>query len=1343
MLANESPGAPPAAVLPTPAPGPAPVPLPAAAPSPDLGATREVRFAVVMYGGVSLCIYINGIAQELLHLVRATASDATGSLRYTDEQLTRGERVYRRLGRLLSDERDVGTDVAPDAPVRTRFSVDILSGTSAGGINSIFLAKALANDEDMQQLKQLWMTEGDLAKLINDGGSTAGTTLQRPTSPQALLNGQRMYQKLVAAFDGMDDQVGAGDGLPERPPLVPELDLFVTTTDIAGVPLPLRLADGVVHERRHRGVFHFRFKSDGGAAAEVNDFGRAYNPFLAFAARCTSSFPFAFEPMRLTDIDPVLDTLDAHRGRAQGRSTDARWKPFLERFITPEGTAQVKPEVRSFGDGGYLDNKPFSYASESLLRRESGVPVDRKLIYIEPAPEHPERDPARTDRPDAIENVMAATVGLPRYETIREDLERVMARNRLTERVRTITQALEEDLPGSAGRQVMEKPTEWGKRYLAEMVADFGLGYGSYHRLRVASTTDWLAKIVSRAAMFPDGSDMVLAVRYLVRAWREKHYTPFDRSGNAVRESENQFLLNYDLSFRIRRVGYLLGKVNWLHGYDWQVQSAMRQITGMIGKPGTETADPVAALAAREMTADEKAEFRAALGELKREFYPVFTAMQRAEEQMARTGEKNPFWKEVKDLDLQAPVLAWLLTLSGEEREKEAHLMLSAGTREQQLADFASRVQAQILAAREPASVKVDALLNPAKAPPEASPARQLARRVLWHYYQHYGDYDTVSFPIIYSTDAGEQDTVDIVRISPEDATFIFDEKTDPLGRRKLAGTSLFNFGGFLQDTWRANDILWGRLDGAERLICALLPHKDDEKFRNELLEEASLAIMQDEFKDVTRKEVSRLMSESLVSVAAGRSPESAVSRLAGRIGNQALPRQLEAVFGDCLDEKQLLAYFSEAYEVNRDLEPQTALNALARGSRVVGQILEGLTERHTQEGKRVRWLTRVASWFWGLVQVAVPRSVPSLLFDHWLGLFYTLAVLMMVVGVFAGGVVMGWGVRILGAALGAHLVVLLFRDFMRRRGVVAAVLGAVAAGAGLFLLISWGWWLSTRRITPDRLAFFRGRIGLERWTGDYTVQALCFVLGGLILLAGVWPLLRRPWDRFLPGGYRQPMLATEFVENAEGLARLNHGRIVPPAAPAPAPGSPPPSAAEVELERRMARIRPRQHKVPRIVMKGVYVDYLFIAAYWILFLLLADRLVGMAGVPARGWRDPLLLAGLGAGLTATAAALLDLVENGRIHEAFTAGRGREEDWMALGIRWAAGWKWALAFITVILLSPLFFAAGERPLQILGGGWVVIGVAGLGAVMRRPRLLEWVFPLLGAGLLAAGFLLGG
>jgi len=37
----------------------------------------EVRFAVVMYGGSSLAIYMNGVVRELLRLVRSPVEDPT------------------------------------------------------------------------------------------------------------------------------------------------------------------------------------------------------------------------------------------------------------------------------------------------------------------------------------------------------------------------------------------------------------------------------------------------------------------------------------------------------------------------------------------------------------------------------------------------------------------------------------------------------------------------------------------------------------------------------------------------------------------------------------------------------------------------------------------------------------------------------------------------------------------------------------------------------------------------------------------------------------------------------------------------------------------------------------------------------------------------------------------------------------------------------------------------------------------------------------------------------------------------------------------------------------------
>jgi predicted acylesterase/phospholipase RssA len=105
---------------------------------------QEIRFAVVLYGGVSLAIYINGVVQELLRMVRATSG-----LRPRNASTSEG--VYRKLGCLL--ERGVlplnDADPGPNDPIKTRFRIDIISGTSAGGLNGIYLAKALIGDKNI------------------------------------------------------------------------------------------------------------------------------------------------------------------------------------------------------------------------------------------------------------------------------------------------------------------------------------------------------------------------------------------------------------------------------------------------------------------------------------------------------------------------------------------------------------------------------------------------------------------------------------------------------------------------------------------------------------------------------------------------------------------------------------------------------------------------------------------------------------------------------------------------------------------------------------------------------------------------------------------------------------------------------------------------------------------------------------------------------------------------------------------------------------------------------------------------------------------------------------------
>ncbi|MDO8653512.1 MAG: hypothetical protein Q7R66_15115 [Undibacterium sp.] len=125
----------------------------------------EIRFGVVMYGGVSLAIYINGVANELFEMACATPRLGV-ILDRSGESATRD--IYRRLAWLMGNpelrERyanriatdieqrrsgqtagDVWDTAEAEHYQQTRLVIDVIAGTSAGGINGVFLAKALAN----------------------------------------------------------------------------------------------------------------------------------------------------------------------------------------------------------------------------------------------------------------------------------------------------------------------------------------------------------------------------------------------------------------------------------------------------------------------------------------------------------------------------------------------------------------------------------------------------------------------------------------------------------------------------------------------------------------------------------------------------------------------------------------------------------------------------------------------------------------------------------------------------------------------------------------------------------------------------------------------------------------------------------------------------------------------------------------------------------------------------------------------------------------------------------------------------------------------------------------------
>src|SRR5215204_2985273 len=167
------------------------------------GSVREVRIALVCYGGVSLAIYMHGVTRELHRLVVASS-------RFDEErnpfEPPSSEHVYWELLH----------ELAAEDGVQTRVVVDVISGTSAGGINGVFLAKAIAHDLSQQSLRDLWFNEADIGKLL--------------VGPR-WLNGA-----LSAMTPGSASPTAASDG-SDRKSLVPRtgsMELFVTMTDARG-----------------------------------------------------------------------------------------------------------------------------------------------------------------------------------------------------------------------------------------------------------------------------------------------------------------------------------------------------------------------------------------------------------------------------------------------------------------------------------------------------------------------------------------------------------------------------------------------------------------------------------------------------------------------------------------------------------------------------------------------------------------------------------------------------------------------------------------------------------------------------------------------------------------------------------------------------------------------------------------------------------------------------------------------------------------------------------------------------------------------------------------------------
>ena len=720
---------------------------------------KELRLALVCYGGVSLAVYMHGITKELWRLARASRAFHDGL-----PAASGSEAVYRRL--LESIETDQG--------VKLRVLIDVIAGASAGGMNGLFLGHAISTGHSLEPLTRLWLERADVEVLLDPDARPLsrfsklwalpfawvlarrpGGTVERTVAPATRAEVRRKLSGFVRArwfhppfggvifsnliLDAFDAMAAEPTGLPLLPEGQP-LDVSVTVTDFHGYNQRLRLhSPALAEEREHR--LTISFTDRGAGERELADPAE-----LAFAARATASFPGAFPPFNVAELDTVL--------KSRGRDWPGR-ETFLHR-IFPRTAASGSPEDLVLIDGSVLANAPFRPAIAALRNRPARREVDRRFLYLDPtanveAP--PERHKDGIVRlPGFFATIFGAMSTIPREQPIRDNLELIEQRSIRIAQTRRIIAAIRPEVDaaveGAMERQILiyrpsaERIGGWRLRAHQRAARRAGFTYAGYGQLKLTIIADELSSMITLLAGADDAAERH-AVRTGISVYmREQGFEdPDSLSAGETSDALVLFLRQHDLGFRIRRLRFLADRLTELEA-------------------GGGGSDRASLQAARD----------------------------------AIYGSLAPL------LDLQMrtyydpPVVA-----------AARHFVADPGTA------LAGIAEARDLAGRDLETDRAIAAVLPRLSRSD--------RRALLLAYLGFTFYDLATLSLVRVQGAQEFHAIKVDRISPDDASSI----RAGGAAATLKGIEFNMFGAFFCRAYRENDYLWGRLHGAERMIDVLV----------------------------------------------------------------------------------------------------------------------------------------------------------------------------------------------------------------------------------------------------------------------------------------------------------------------------------------------------------------------------------------------------------------------------------------------------------------------------------------------------------------------------------------
>jgi patatin-related protein len=570
-------------------------------------------------------------------------------------------------------------------------------------------------------------------------------------------------------------------GAPDYPaasllPSGQSLDLFVTATDFHGYQALVQIHDPpLIHELDHRHVLHFHYhrRSSGEVAT---DFDLENAPALAFAARATSSFPGAFPPARIVEMDEVV---------TRRRGIWPRRSEFIAKSFPNHLRAGIDATLAPFIDGSVLNNRPFQQAIAAIHGRPAYREVDRRIVYIDPDPPAAAASPA-PGIPSFFATLRGALSDIPSSQPVTEELSRVVEFNEQVRRLRGIVDSARPHI----SRLVSEVVTTtfdqamsaddlggWRKQVNAHVVLDAGFAYQAYVRLKLTSVRAYGAKLIVKLRGVPEQSPLSRMVAEIIDAWALRRGIVYERADGEALELEAQgtghvaawvkYLLAFDVKYRERRLHFLI-----------EGQNRIYQLLDLDRFNGL---DPLV------------------VDRLKRDFYRRLDSLRHREDASFYSRETREL---VTDIFPAVPSTADIQHL-------DSHAKAFVDRNGERIDGLIERLAAEIdLAASTRDLDELLASLDPTQWHPEA-------RREVLVNYLGFPFWDVLTFPMTSAREIGGLNEILIDRISPRDSRALRGYG----GPESLKGIGFGHFAAFLSRAYRENDYLLGRLHALDRLI--------------------------------------------------------------------------------------------------------------------------------------------------------------------------------------------------------------------------------------------------------------------------------------------------------------------------------------------------------------------------------------------------------------------------------------------------------------------------------------------------------------------------------------------